>query len=122
MSVEEIFHLLKGLTAAELSAASQYFSDLEKQDQSAALRETADSLAADSTALERIESKVKQLTPAQLDELGEWLENLLEDRLELTEEFKASIERGEQDIHDPPHLSFHRRKNRALKPGDTLSF
>ncbi len=30
--------------------------------------------------------------------LIDWLENMLEDNLEFTDEFKAKIERGEQDI------------------------
>jgi len=32
--------------------------------------------------------------------LRDWLENLLEDQLELTNEFKAKIERGEQDLRE----------------------
>lgn len=36
------------------------------------------------------------LPPKQQEELRDWLENLLEDQLEWTDEFKAKIERGEQ--------------------------
>ena len=32
------------------------------------------------------------------EELRDWLENVLEDRLEMTEEFKADIETGKADI------------------------
>ena len=48
--------------------------------------------------LERIEAEVKQLSQAEQQALRDWLENLLEDGLEFTEEFKAKIERGERDI------------------------
>ena len=50
--------------------------------------------------LERIENDVRQLPKADQEALRDWLENLLEDELEFTEEFKAKIERGEQDIRD----------------------
>jgi mRNA-degrading endonuclease RelE of RelBE toxin-antitoxin system len=50
--------------------------------------------------LERIENDVRQLPKADQEALRDWLENLLEDELEFTEEFKAKIELGEQDIRD----------------------
>jgi molecular chaperone GrpE (heat shock protein) len=50
--------------------------------------------------LEQIENQVKQLTKAQQEALRDWLENLLEDQLELTDDFKAKIERGEQDLRE----------------------
>ncbi len=48
--------------------------------------------------LERIEAEVKQLSKADQESLRDWLENMLEDELEFTDEFKAKIECGEQDI------------------------
>jgi hypothetical protein len=48
--------------------------------------------------LEKIEDEVKQLSKAEQEALRDWLENMLEDELEFTDEFKAKIERGEQDI------------------------
>ena len=48
--------------------------------------------------LARIEDEVKQLSKAEQEALRDWLENMLEDELEFTDEFKAKIERGEQDI------------------------
>jgi hypothetical protein len=48
--------------------------------------------------LEQIENQVKQLTRAEKEELRDWLENILEDELEMTNEFKAKIEQGEQDL------------------------
>ncbi len=50
--------------------------------------------------LEKIEEQVKQLTKAEQEALRDWLENLLEDELEFTDDFKAKIERGEQDIRE----------------------
>jgi len=38
------------------------------------------------------------LTRAEQEELRDFLENLLEDRLELKDEFKAEIEAGKKDI------------------------
>ena len=50
--------------------------------------------------LEQIENQVKQLTKAEQEALRDWLENMLEDELEMTDEFKAKIERGEHDIRE----------------------
>jgi hypothetical protein len=48
--------------------------------------------------LENIEQEVRRLTKAEQEVLRDWLENLLEDRLELKEEFKTEIEAGKKDI------------------------
>ena len=50
--------------------------------------------------LEKIENEVKQLSKAEQEALRDWLENMLEDELEFTDEFKAKIERGERDIRE----------------------
>ena len=50
--------------------------------------------------LEQIEQQVKQLTRAEQEALRDWLENVLEDELEMTDEFKAKIDRGEQDLRE----------------------
>jgi predicted nucleic acid-binding Zn-ribbon protein len=50
--------------------------------------------------LEKIEEDVKQLSRAEQEALRDWLENTLEDEREFTDEFKAKIERGEQDIRE----------------------
>ena len=49
-------------------------------------------------ALEKIETEVRQLPKVEQEALRDWLENMLEDDLGLTDAFKAKIERGEQDI------------------------
>jgi len=48
--------------------------------------------------LEQVEEHVKRLSAAEQEALRDWLENLLEDRLELKDEFKAEIEAGKKDI------------------------
>jgi hypothetical protein len=50
--------------------------------------------------LEQLESDVRMLPLEKQEELRDWLENLLEDQLEFTDEFKAKIERGEQNLRD----------------------
>ena len=48
--------------------------------------------------LEQVEEQVKQLSTAEQEALREWLDHLLEDRLELRDAFKAEIEAGTKDI------------------------
>jgi vacuolar-type H+-ATPase subunit E/Vma4 len=50
--------------------------------------------------LEQIETEVRNLSPQEQQQLRDWLENLLEDRQELKDEFKAEIEAGIKDIAD----------------------
>jgi hypothetical protein len=50
--------------------------------------------------LEEVEADVRMLSREEQAELREWLENLLEDQLEMTDEFKTRIERGERDIQE----------------------
>jgi mRNA-degrading endonuclease RelE of RelBE toxin-antitoxin system len=48
--------------------------------------------------LEQIESEVRKLSPQEQEQLRDWLENLIEDRMELKDEFKAEIAAGKKDI------------------------
>lgn len=48
--------------------------------------------------LQEIEQTVLKLNPREQEELRDWLENILEDRLEMTDAFKAEIEAGKDDI------------------------
>jgi hypothetical protein len=50
------------------------------------------------STIQEIETAIERLPRDQIREIREWLEDLFEDELEFTDEFKASIERGEQDI------------------------
>ncbi len=48
--------------------------------------------------LEQVEADVRRLSPQEQEQLRDWLENLLEDYLELTDEFKKQIAAGKNDI------------------------
>ncbi|MDA1276265.1 MAG: hypothetical protein O2960_19795 [Verrucomicrobia bacterium] len=50
--------------------------------------------------LERFEAEVKQLSKAERKVLRDWLENLIGDELEFTDEFKGKIERGERGLRE----------------------
>lgn len=50
------------------------------------------------STVKEIESAIQKLPPAEVRELANWIEDYLEDELPMTDEFKASIERGKQDI------------------------
>jgi hypothetical protein len=48
--------------------------------------------------LEQIEEQVKGLSVAEQQALRDWLDDILEDELEFTDDFKAKIERAKRDI------------------------
>ena len=48
--------------------------------------------------LEQVEKDAKQLTRAERAALREMLENLAEDELEFTDEFKAKLERAKAQV------------------------
>jgi hypothetical protein len=48
--------------------------------------------------LQEIEQTVLTLSQHEQEELRDWIENILEDRLEMTDSFKAEIEAGKADI------------------------
>jgi hypothetical protein len=50
------------------------------------------------SALQQIEEQVKRLSPAEQQALREWLDDILEDELEFTDEFKEKIERARREI------------------------
>jgi hypothetical protein len=45
-----------------------------------------------------IESAITRLPLKETEELREWLEQWLEDQMEMTPDFEASIERGKADL------------------------
>ena len=49
-------------------------------------------------SLAEVEEAVLKMTPQEQEDLRDFLENVLEDRLEMTEEFLADIEAGKADI------------------------
>ena len=50
--------------------------------------------------LEQVEDQVKRLSVDEQEALRDWLDNLLEDRLELKDEFKSEVEAGMKSIAD----------------------
>jgi hypothetical protein len=50
------------------------------------------------STVQEIESAIERLSKAEMFEIHEWLENMLEDQLELKEEFKARIETSEREM------------------------
>jgi hypothetical protein len=46
--------------------------------------------------VKQIEAAMQQLTPDELREVHDWLENFMEDQLEMTDEFKAGIEESKK--------------------------
>jgi hypothetical protein len=50
------------------------------------------------SSLQQIEEAVLRLQHRDQEELRDWLENLLEDRLEMTDAFKEEIAAGKADI------------------------
>jgi len=51
-----------------------------------------------SSDVREIEQAIRTLPRREIEQLREWIENFLEDQIELTDEFKASIDRGKKDI------------------------
>ncbi len=50
------------------------------------------------STITEIEAAISRLSLQQAEEVGEWLEQWLEDQRELSPEFAASIERGKADL------------------------
>ena len=48
--------------------------------------------------VEEIQSEIGKLSESERREIRDWLENMLEDQLELREEFKSKIEQSERDM------------------------
>ena len=51
-----------------------------------------------SATLERLEKEALHLTKQEREELREFLAQVAEDELEMTEEFKASIQKAENEL------------------------
>ncbi len=63
--------------------------------------------------VEQIQTEIEKLklTPQEMEEIRDWLEDFIEDHLELSDECKTSIERGKRDIAQG--------RVRIRKPGNT---
>jgi hypothetical protein len=50
--------------------------------------------------VERVESELRKLSQAELRQVHEWLNDIIEDELEFTPEFEHSIQQAERDMTD----------------------
>jgi len=50
------------------------------------------------STIQEIEAVIPRLSRAEVEELREWIDNYLEDQLELTDEVKARIEESRREI------------------------
>ncbi len=48
--------------------------------------------------VQAIESELQKLTPEEIREVRDWLENFLEDQFQFTDEFEADIRQSERDM------------------------
>jgi hypothetical protein len=48
--------------------------------------------------VEQVESELRKLSQAELRQVREWLDNIIEDELEFTSEFEHSIQQAERDM------------------------
>ena len=58
--------------------------------------------------VEEIQSEIGKLSAREKQEIRDWLENILEDQLELREEFKSKIEQSERDMAAGRQSRVHR--------------
>jgi hypothetical protein len=47
---------------------------------------------------EQVESELRELSQAELREIREWLDHVIEDELEFMPEFERSIQQSERDV------------------------
>jgi hypothetical protein len=52
------------------------------------------------STVQEIESAISRLSPEEMRLVRDWLENQLEDRLEMTDEFKGRINSSERQMAD----------------------
>lgn len=60
------------------------------------------------STVQEIESAIRKLPRSEIEKVSEWIQDLLDDQQEFTDEFKASIERGKRDITE--------KRTRVRKP------
>jgi len=55
------------------------------------------------STVQEIESAISRLSPEDMRTVRDWLEHQLEDRMEMTGEFKAQIEQSEREMTEGRH-------------------
>ena len=48
--------------------------------------------------VEQIEAELQSLSPAELKQVRDWLDDFVEDRLEFREDFEAAIQESEREM------------------------
>jgi hypothetical protein len=48
--------------------------------------------------VQQLEAEMQKLSPAELHEIRDWLDNFVEDQLQFTDEFEAQIKSSEQEM------------------------
>jgi hypothetical protein len=48
--------------------------------------------------VEQMESELRKLSQAELRQIREWLDEMIEDELEFTPEFESSVQQAERDM------------------------
>ncbi len=51
-------------------------------------------------SVQEIESAIHQLSHAEVEQLRDWLDDYVEDRLELTDDVKAKLDQSRQEISE----------------------
>ena len=57
--------------------------------------------------VERVESELRKLSQAELRQVREWLDDIIEDELEFTPEFEHSIQQAERDMANGKSARVH---------------
>ncbi len=55
------------------------------------------------SSVQEIEKAIRQLSPEEMKQVRDWLENVLEDQLEFTDEFKAEIAQARLEMAQGIH-------------------
>ena len=50
--------------------------------------------------VEQVESQLRKLSKAELRQIREWLDNIIEDGMEFTPEFEHAVQQAERDMAD----------------------
>ena len=65
------------------------------------------------STVQNLESELLKLSPAEMRQIRDWLDDLLEDQLKFTDEFEAEIQQSESEMAKGRHSTrlsevFHR--------------
>ena len=60
------------------------------------------------SSVQEIESAIEKLSLEEMRQVRDWIEDLLEDQLEFTDEFKAKVEESEKEMASGLHARIRR--------------